>query len=681
MIRPPSWCLTTIFLVLFTRILLQAQQNTGEPRRVEGISTDKFMEFAPTISADGNTMIIESNRNSSRIKERWELFESTRNPDGTWREAVPLTAINEKCQFLAGPSLSYDGNRIFFTAFIEGVTTSEDIFYAERLTNTQWGEPKSIGPPINTEGYEGFPSISADGNSLYFIRVNLIEPINKKAKENCFEIYVSHKRPDGEWGEPEKLPDQINMGCVRDPRIMADNHTLIFSAITPNGKGKYDLFQSRINADGTWTDARPLDFINSDENDQSPTISAAGDVIFFYTKNDIYAMPIPLEYRQLINVTVQGFVRSEKDALPVLAVMEVRNLVTGEKVTSSNNPNDGRFSLVLAAGAHFKVEFLNPSYLKEVREFDLRKQDTYKQVDININLKSVYRAALITSDRDLKIPVPAHIRVYDQQGKVILEDSLRGGQPSPVVALETGQQYSFYVTAQDYLDVKQSLAFDAVIFKPDTTLVFQMTHDKVKFSTEVTDVTTNKRVRTKVTFNNTTKDEVIIGESGEAVYLRKGDRYQVVASSDKGYFFATSAIVAGEGEVQPDGSHLLNVLITPIRDGATLTLNNITFETNSSDLKSSSYAELDRVIELMHQNPSVIIEIAAHTDDVGSEDYNHKLSQRRAQSVITYLNKKGIVNKRFEAKGYGKSKPRAPNDSEESRAVNRRVELIILKVG
>jgi len=677
MIRPASWCLPSVFLLLFNPLWLSAQQDKGEPRRVEGLSTDKFIEFAPTISADGNTMIIESNKNSTRIKERWELFESTRNPDGTWREIVPLTAINEKCDFLAGPSLSHDGNRIFFTAFIQDVTKSEDIFYAERLTSNQWGEPKDIGPPINTENYEGFPSISADGNSLYFIRVNLIAPMDKKTKENCFEIYVSHKQPGGEWGEPEKLPDQINLGCVRDPRIMADNHTLIFSAITPTGKGKYDLFQSRINADNTWTDARPLDFINSAENDQSPTISAAGDVIFFYTKNDIYAMPIPLEYRQLINVTVQGFVRSEKDASPLSAVMEVRNLDTGEKVTSGNNPNDGRFSLVLAAGAHFKVEFLNPSYLKEVREFDLRKQDAYEQIDVNINLKSVYRATLITSDRDLKIPVPARIEVSDQQGKLILKDSLKAS----VITLETGQQYSFSITAQNYQQIKQILAFDAATFKLDTTLTFLLTHDKIKFSAEVTDVTTNKRVRTKVTYNNTTRDEVIIGESGEPVYLRKGDRYQVVASSDKGYFFATSTIVAGEGEAKPDGTHAHDVLITPIRDGAMLTLNNITFETNSTDLRSSSYAELDRVIEFMHQNPSVTIEIAAHTDDVGGEEYNLKLSQRRAQSVIAYLNKKGIMSKRFEAKGHGKSKPLTPNDSEESRALNRRVELIILKIG
>ena len=66
---------------------------------------------------------------------------------------------------------------------------------------------------------------------------------------------------------------------------------------------------------------------------------------------------------------------------------------------------------------------------------------------------------------------------------------------------------------------------------------------------------------------------------------------------------------------------------------------------------------------------------------MGSADYNDKLSVRRAKSVITYLNKKGIINKRFEAKGYGKSKPLIPNDTEESRALNRRVELIILKAG
>ena len=681
MIRPASWCLQIILGVMITQATLCAQQIKEEPHRVDGISTEKFVEFAPTISADGNTMIIQSNRNSQRNTERWELFESTRNPDGTWREAVPLSAINDKCGFLAGPSLSYDGNRIFFTAFINGVTTSEDIFYAERLNNTQWGEPKSVGPPINTEGYEGFPSISADGNSLYFTRVNFIDPVDRKTKENCFEIYVSQLQPDGRWGQPKKLPDQINLGCVRDPRIMADNHTLIFSAITNGGKGKYDLFQSRKTAEGKWTTARPLDFINSTENDQSPTISAAGNIIYFYTKSDIYAMPIPVEYRQSTNVTVQGFVRTEKKGFPLSSIIEVTNLDTHEKVKLINNPYDGRFSLVMAAGSRFRVEFYNLGYVKEVKEFDLKKQEVYEEIDLNINLKSAYRASLIATDSDLKIPVDALVQVSNEQGVQVWKDSVKVGMPAKSVELETSHQYQFTVTSIDYQEVKQPLIFNFQTFKPDTAITFAMVHDKVKFAAEVTDITSNKRVRTKVTFNNTTQDEVLIAESGESVYLRKGDRYQVVASSDKGYFFSTTNVVAGGGMPEQDGVYRLNTGLKPIKEGASLTLTNITFETNSAEIRGSSYSELDQVIELMLQNPTIIIEIAAHTDDVGTTKYNIKLSQRRAESVVTYLKSKGIVNERFQAKGYGKTKPLTPNENEESRARNRRVELIILKAG
>jgi outer membrane protein OmpA-like peptidoglycan-associated protein len=247
--------------------------------------------------------------------------------------------------------------------------------------------------------------------------------------------------------------------------------------------------------------------------------------------------------------------------------------------------------------------------------------------------------------------------------------------------LETAKQYDISATAKHYPKVKRSIVFDAKTFKPDTLFNLQMVHERIKFAADVTDIATNKRVKTKVTFTNANQDEVIIAESGESVYLRKGDRYQVVASSDKGYFFSTTSVVAGEGEIGHDGTYRTNTLLTPIKEGALLTLDNITFETNSADLKSSSFAELDRVIELLHQNPMIIIEIAAHTDDVGNDDYNLKLSERRAQGVISYLNKKGIANNRFEAKGYGKSKPLAPNDTEEARALNRRVELIILKVG
>lgn len=82
----------------------------------------------------------------------------------------------------------------------------------------------------------------------------------------------------------------------------------------------------------------------------------------------------------------------------------------------------------------------------------------------------------------------------------------------------------------------------------------------------------------------------------------------------------------------------------------------------------------------MKANKTLVVEISAHTDDKGSDDYNNKLSQNRAESVVKYLTSKGIIAERLVAKGFGKTLPAVPNDSDENRAKNRRVEFKILKI-
>ena len=79
----------------------------------------------------------------------------------------------------------------------------------------------------------------------------------------------------------------------------------------------------------------------------------------------------------------------------------------------------------------------------------------------------------------------------------------------------------------------------------------------------------------------------------------------------------------------------------------------------------------------MQDNPSMQIELSAHTDDVGSDRYNMRLSQRRGESAMKYLLRNGIAADRIVAKGYGKTKPLVPNTSDENRAINRRVEFTI----
>lgn len=116
-----------------------------------------------------------------------------------------------------------------------------------------------------------------------------------------------------------------------------------------------------------------------------------------------------------------------------------------------------------------------------------------------------------------------------------------------------------------------------------------------------------------------------------------------------------------------------------IEEGAALVLNNIFFETGKSTLLPESFAELDKVAEFLAEGTVRLIEISGHTDNVGSDEINQKLSQNRAQAVVDYLISKNIAPDRLKAVGYGETKPIDTNQTEEGKTNNRRVEFFVLK--
>jgi outer membrane protein OmpA-like peptidoglycan-associated protein len=122
-----------------------------------------------------------------------------------------------------------------------------------------------------------------------------------------------------------------------------------------------------------------------------------------------------------------------------------------------------------------------------------------------------------------------------------------------------------------------------------------------------------------------------------------------------------------------------NLFLVPVEVGQSISLNNIFFDFNKATLQKESFAELDRVIPLFSQFPKLKIEIAGHTDGIGSDEYNQKLSESRANSVREYFLSKAVPSDRISAKGYGESQPVESNETEEGRAKNRRVEFRILE--
>lgn len=155
-----------------------------------------------------------------------------------------------------------------------------------------------------------------------------------------------------------------------------------------------------------------------------------------------------------------------------------------------------------------------------------------------------------------------------------------------------------------------------------------------------------------------------------SLHIPKGDTYTIECEGITGSFSC------GETPFIPlkAGTGVVNVEFEDTK----FELKGVTFETGKADLKTSSYGILNNTVKGLQKFDSVKVEIEGHTDNVGGEEYNMKLSQDRANSVRDYLVGKGIQAERISAVGYGYSSPRADNESESGRAQNRRIEIRIL---
>lgn len=121
-----------------------------------------------------------------------------------------------------------------------------------------------------------------------------------------------------------------------------------------------------------------------------------------------------------------------------------------------------------------------------------------------------------------------------------------------------------------------------------------------------------------------------------------------------------------------------NFELDRVEVGAKMILKNIYFETGKSELKPESYGTLNSVVKLMQNNPTLVLEISGHTDNIGSKKYNENLSRSRAKSCVEYLIGQGITEDRLQYKGFGFQFSIFPNNNEEGRAKNRRVEFKII---
>jgi len=200
---------------------------------------------------------------------------------------------------------------------------------------------------------------------------------------------------------------------------------------------------------------------------------------------------------------------------------------------------------------------------------------------------------------------------------------------------------------------------------------------------KVTDKETNLPLGTDIQYVSLTTGEEIGTANSDpvtgnySIVLPSGDLYGISAGKEN-YLPVSDNLDLKElksyKEIRKD------LELSPLKEGASMVLNNLYFDTGKFNLREESYVELKQMKRVMDQFPNLKAEIGGHTDNVGNEAGNKSLSENRAKAVQSYLISLGIKKDRLQIKGFGETTPLVPNDTENNRQINRRVEFSIISL-
>lgn len=228
-----------------------------------------------------------------------------------------------------------------------------------------------------------------------------------------------------------------------------------------------------------------------------------------------------------------------------------------------------------------------------------------------------------------------------------------------------------YLLASSIMPIKDNQVEAKVDVNKKSFTVFKgktidaLTKKAVEAQIDIIDNTTGSTIETFTT-NSATGKFIIT--------LASGKNYGIIVKAD-GYLFHSENFDIPKGAA--DNLVDKTIELKNIKIGSTIALRNIFFDTGKSTLRSESNSELDRLVKLLKDVPTLKIELSGHTDNTGSANLNNELSKARAEAVVTYLKGKGIAANRLTAEGYGSSKPVASNNTDAGRQENRRTEFKI----
>lgn len=368
------------------------------PQNLGAAVNSRDDEYLPSLTADGQTLVFTRRfprkaTTTANTKEEEDLYVSTLN-NGQWSRAERMPEPVNSTDNEGAQCISQDGRIMFYTACNRNDGGGRCDLYMCVNKSGRWSKPRNLGSAVNSGAWEGQPTFSIDGRTLYFVS-------NRKGGHGGMDIWKT-TFDGGQWTAPENLGPEINTEFDEmSPFIHFDDHTLYFSSNRPEGMGGMDLFVAKRDDNGRWTQPTNLGYpINTEGDDNNLIVSANGRTAIFASqrdggqgKMDLYSFELPVESRPTVAICFKGRVSNAKDGQPVASDIRIIDLANGTTVanTSSDGKN-GLYIVSLPAGKDYAFHVTANGFLfhsQNVEKNNENGNEQWQPVTVDIALHPI----------------------------------------------------------------------------------------------------------------------------------------------------------------------------------------------------------------------------------------------------------------------------------------------------
>lgn len=544
--------------------------------------------------------------------------------------------INKVASNSAGPDFSpmWYKDGVVFVSSSEGNPYSKseyswdntnylDLFFSVAAVNGDLSKPKPFNKKVNTKYHEGPLAFYDNEQKVVFTRNNYFNGKAHQSKDGIttLELYFG-ERSGEDWTNIEPFIHNNTEYSVGHPSITEDGNKMFFASDMPGGFGGTDIYVTYFK-NGSWTQPKNLGgVINTEGMEMFPYLNNS---TLFFSSNGHEGL---------------GGLDAYKASLVNDEPVKVSNL--GYPISSSYDD----FSLIIDKKERYGYFSTN------------RDDKIYDDIYFFLYNKEAYaylRGIVVDNHSGVRIP-DATVSLLDISGELVV-DTLSDANAEFEFRITPGKNYVLHSDKLGYVRINTE---NARAEKEDDLIegiVLKLEPPHFVISITVVDEDTKAIIPdafAHVTDRN--KNEVVEISLRDAIHHEfetKPDFSYTIIGSKEGYFTNTIEITR-ENDNAYD-TLFYEVPIKRFEIGKAIKIDNIYYDLDKADIRKDAAVELDKLVKILVDNPTIKIELSSHTDSRGSDSYNLNLSQRRAESAVGYVVGRGIEKSRIQAKGYGET--------------------------